>query len=83
MAIYFIYYGVLLAVGVLFQWLGVLQKKGGRIFYLVLVAATLTMVSGARSFDVSYDGRSYASAFRTFSESSGGFPPGYNNIIEY
>ena len=83
MAIYFIYYGVLLAVGVLFQWLGVLQKKGGRIFYLVLVAATLTMVSGARSFDVSYDGRSYASAFRTFSESSWVYPRRYNYFIEY
>ena len=83
MAVYFIYYGVLLAVGVLFQWLGVLQKKGGRIFYLVLVAATSTMASGARSFDVSYDGRSYASAFRTFSESSWVSPRRYTYFMEY
>ena len=83
MTIYFIYYSVLLGLGAVLQWIGALKRKGGRVFYLVLVAVALTVIGGARDFGVSYDGSTYASVFRTFSALPWLPPQKYTYFMEY
>lgn len=83
MTIYFIYYSVLLGLGAVLQWIGALKRKGGRVFYLVLVAVALTVIGGARDFGVSYDGTTYASVFRTFSALPWLPPQKYTYFMEY
>lgn len=83
MAIYFLYYGVLLGIGALLQLAGMLKSDRGRTAYLVLVCMTLTAIGGARGFDVSYDGTTYAEIFVKFASSAWVPPQKYTFFMEY
>lgn len=83
MTIYFLYYGILVGLGVIFQLIGALKNRGGRIVYLTLVGITLTVVGGARAFGVSYDGVTYAGIFRRFANSAWVPPQKYTFSVEY
>lgn len=83
MAIYFLYYGALVGIGVLLQLVGTLKSNRGRTAYLILVGITLTIIGGARGFGVSYDGTTYAKIFEKFAASAWIPPQKYTFFIEY
>ena len=83
MAKYFLYYVFLIGSGILLKMIGALERKSGRIFFLMLVGATLTVISGARGFVVSYDGTTYAMVFRYFKVMPWIAPQKYDYYMEY
>ena len=83
MAIYFLYYGALVGIGVLLQLAGTLKSNRGRTAYLILVGITLTTIGGARDFGVSYDGTTYAEIFDKFAASAWIPPQKYTFFMEY
>ena len=83
MAIYFLYYGALVGIGVLLQLAGALKSNRGRAAYLILVGITLTVIGGARDFSVSYDGTTYAEVFDKFAASAWIPPQKYTFFMEY
>lgn len=83
MAIYFLYYGALVGIGVLLQLVGALKSDRGRAAYLVLVGITLTVIGGARDFGISYDGTTYVEVFNRFAASAWIPPQKYTFFMEY
>lgn len=83
MSIYFVYYFTLLGIGLFFHMTGLLRPKGGRIAYLSIVWLTLTLISGLRSYGISYDGYAYADAFDYFASTSWRPPWEYSYYMEY
>lgn len=83
MAIYFLYYGALVGIGVLLQLAGTLRSTRGQKVYLILVGITLTTIGGARDFGISYDGTTYAEIFDTFAASAWIPPQKYTFFMEY
>ena len=83
MAIYYVYYFVLLGIGALLQFLGALHTKKGKIFYLTVVFLALTFLSGARGLSVSYDAYAYAETFNSFASRGWIAPADYTHYMEY